>query len=94
MSLNLNYYSDNGRVTTGNDLGPQHDMPMTQRDCNNFYFGQSPMGYYLDLGAQPIAGRPVWKAFRVGDCTKTTPSNYRQPGKWDCRQPCWNPQCK
>jgi len=92
--MSLNYYIENGRVVSGNDLGPQHDQPMTQRDCKNFYFSHSPMGWYNDLGAETIGLRPVWKPFRVGDTTPNTPNNYVQPGNFGCKQPCWTKECK
>lgn len=92
MSSLLNYYADNGKVSSSNDLGA--DKPLTQKDCRHFYTTNNPTGWYLDLGQQTIAKRPVWKPYHVGSCTKMTPTNYIQKGNWGCKQPCWNHKCK
>jgi hypothetical protein len=91
MSLNIKYYAEAGTTKTDYDLGRSN---MSQQDCNKFYFSPSPMGWYNDLGALPIGNRPVHARYKVGDCTKMTPSNYVQPGEWGCRQPSWRPQSK
>tara|TARA_R100001163_G_C5068328_1_gene208422 strand:+ start:9213 stop:9497 length:285 start_codon:yes stop_codon:yes gene_type:complete len=94
MSLNLNYFDESGQVATVNDIASASKQHLTEHDCKQFYFAHSPMGWYNDLGATPIGNRPVWKSFRVGNCTKTTPTNWQQSGNWGCSQPCWNPNCK
>lgn len=93
--MSLNYYSEfnQGKVSTSNDLN-SNQQPMPLGDCNNFYLSPAPMGWYLDLGAEKIGNRPVWQSFQVGNPTNLTPNKYRQPGKFNCHQPCWQKNCK
>lgn len=91
-TMSLNYYLDNGKVVSGNDIS--EDKPMTDTNCNNFYFSNNPTGWFNDLGQQPIGKRPVHQRYHIGNHTCVAPTKYVQPGRFDCRQPCWGRQCK
>ena len=92
MSSLLNYYEEQGKTVSSNDLGAS--KPLTKDRCKNFYTTNNPTGWYLDLGHQTIGKRPVIKPYHVGSTTKVTPTNYVQRGKFDCKQPCWDRNCK
>lgn len=93
MSL-VNYYMDGKEVMTGNDLDRQ--QAMSTADCvkAHYYLAPSPMGWFNELGAEPVGKRPVWKSYEVGKLTCTSPTKYRDFGYYECRQPCWCNKCK
>lgn len=92
MSSLLNYYSDKGRVTSSGNISTDVSMPQDQ--CGHFYFAQSPMGWYHDLGNHAVGKRPVRQRYEVGNPTCLGPVRYPPTGRFNCRQPCWTADCQ
>ena len=91
--MSLQYYIKNNRVGSSNDIGT--DLPMNLgRHCDNVYLSQAPIGFSFDLGAEKIGGRPVWNSYEVGKLSIVTPRNASPAVKFNCRQPCWDRQCR
>ena len=90
--MSLNYYVMEGKVSTGHDLNQSH---ISFKEClkAHYYLSPAPMGWYNDLGAEPIGQRPVWKSYEVGNPSVVSQSNYHYDAAFDCRQPCWTKNC-
>ena len=64
------------------------------KDCSQVYISGNPHGYYLDMNAPPVGGRPVWRRYNVGDQTRVSCPAPADQSDYGCRGPYWCPNCK
>lgn len=95
MSKLIQFYSENGKTTTNSGIYLRSKL-LTQEQCSkyNVYISPSYIGYAFDLGIPTIGKRPVHRSYEVGDFSKSTPTQYKDPATYDCKQPCWDKVCK
>jgi len=92
MSSLLNYYDDQGTVSSSNDIKCRSSL--TESQCDNFYLAPAPMGWYNDVSQPSIGQRPVRQRYQVGLSTVPKGKHIPQSGNFGCKQPCWNNRCK
>lgn len=51
------------------------------------------IGYYLDLSAPPVGGRPVHRAYNITEGNTVNDSGNLLDRQFDCRQPVWKWEC-
>jgi hypothetical protein len=87
-------YQKTGKFSQHNLQGANTPQNVN-KDCSNVYVSNNPHGYYLDLNAKPIGGRPVWKPYNVGDVTHVSgPRPQNELKDYGCRGPYWCTNCK